>query len=105
MGAINESEKQLDIDIYAKDVPIELQAIYTQEKYHFTLKRGIFLGINLTLLIITQILFKNEDSPIYLKYGSMIVFGLAMCGMTYWAVKDVDRTHQLKEQHNYEYDE
>jgi len=69
------------------------------------MKRGIFLGINLTLLIITQILFKNESSPDYLKYGSMIVFGLAMCAMTYWAVRDVDRTHQLKEQHSYEYDE
>ena len=53
MGAVNESEIKLDIDIYAKDVPVELQAIYTQEKYHFTIKRGIFLAINLTLLIIT----------------------------------------------------
>jgi hypothetical protein len=96
MGAVNESEIKLDIDIYAKDVPVELQAIYTQEKYHFTIKRGIFLAINLTLLIITQILFKNESSPIYVKYGSMILFGLAMCGMTYYAVNDVNRTHELK---------
>jgi len=51
------------------------------------------MAVNLTLLIITQILFKNEESPVYVVYGSMILFALAMCGMTYWAVKDVDRIH------------
>lgn len=69
------------------------------------MKRCVFLGINLVLLLITQILFKNENSPVYVKYGAMVIFGIAMVALTFWAVKDVDRTHKLKREHNYEYDE
>lgn len=65
----------------AEKVP-ELEYIYTQEKYHFTTRRVIFVFENLALLMINSYCDKNVED-VYVRYGVEIGFALAMIALTY----------------------
>ena len=85
-----EEEKRKEIDITDSSIPEELRQIYSQEKYHFTMKRVMFILINLSILIVVQCIYKNKNFSKEIRYATAIVFAILMILMTMYSVREVN---------------
>lgn len=93
-----------EFDITSKDIPEELREIHYQEKYHCTMKRFLFILLNLVILIATQFIFKNKELSKSLRYSTAGIFTVLMFLMTVFSVKEVDYIHKVKNTMGYKFD-
>ena len=83
----------------------ELEAIYHQEKHHFTTDRLLFIVVNFAFLFANNFIFKNEALPKWQRFGVVAVFTVAMIALTAHAAKRVKKIHEIKEDQGYRFDE
>ena len=99
-----EEENRKEIDITDSSIPEELRQIYSQEKYHFTMKRVMFILINLSILIVVQCIYKNKNFSKEIRYATAIVFAILMLLMTMYSVREVNEIQKTKNDQGYKFD-
>lgn len=83
----------------------QLEEIYYQEKHHFTLRRCLFIIVNLIVLIAAQYITRNKQINHYIRISVAVLFTLAMIISTFFQVNRVYKIHEVKMQCGYKYHE
>ena len=83
----------------------EMNDILYQEKYHFTIRRYVFIFINFSLIFSVKYLYKNFEKNHIVLYLSFGLFTSLCIALTAFNIKKVYKIHEIKEKEDYNFDE